>query len=181
MKLDYILLSCVIVLFATSCTDELESGHEMSAGDAIVFSASTNNAESRTSYGELSNGEWPVYWEAGDVVAVYCPQAGVSADNPSVGTKYATYTVTTAPTATRDIYDLTSQWGGLYWSEEDIHDFYTFYPATSLYLPNKNGTAMPSDAPGTYKEGWIVAAVPREQNAVVTSTDRLQQDTRILL
>ena len=170
MKLKYILCSALSLALLNSCSDELKSGKEMPAGDAIIFSASTNNANSRTAYGPLDEEKnvWPVYWVTNDKVAVYCPEAGKSAEDPSVGTNLATYTVGTA-NGTSDIYDLTAQWGGLYWGEDDIHHFYTFYPTDNLYLPNASGTALPDDTK-KLEDGWIVGAVPREQNATVTTT-----------
>lgn len=145
MKAKNIWIALFAVMVFTSCKDELDGIGSIQPGDAIRFVATTSDSESRTSYGELEGTKWPVYWEAGDVVRVACPQAK--------DTKWADFTVE-AIEANQTEYTLTGT-NSLSWGEEDAHHFYTFYPTERVYVTDGNT--------GTY-----TVAIPREQNAKVT-------------
>lgn len=138
-------IALLAVMVFTACNDELDGIGSMQPGDAIRFVATTSDGESRTSYGELSDGKWPVYWVAGDNVRVTCPQAK--------DTKSADFTVGTI-TEVQTKYTLTGT-NSLSWGEEDEHHFFTFYPRERVYVTDGNS--------GTY-----TVAIPREQNAKVT-------------
>lgn len=145
MKAKNIWIALLAVMVFTACKDELDGIGSIQPGDAIRFVATTSDSESRTSYGELEGTKWPVYWEAGDVVRVACPQAK--------DTKWADFTVE-AIEANQTEYTLTGT-NSLSWGEEDAHHFYTFYPTERVYVTDGNT--------GTY-----TVAIPREQNAKVT-------------
>lgn len=133
------------LLFA-SCSDGAEegTGKNMEIGDPIQFSATTGDgAESRTSYGELKDGKYPVYWENNDEVKIFCPQAQKATE--------ATYTVTGVTSKTSTSYGLTGE-NAMSWGAADTHHFYTVYPA---------------DRVTSCADGVITASVPREQHVTV--------------
>ena len=152
MNTKYFFGYAIGALFLLSgCSDELDNvGGANHAGDVIRFSASTEASGSRTSYGELTNGEYPVYWENGDNVIVYSPQA--MAENAS---QTATYTVSVADEINSHEYNLTGT-NTMKWGETDEHHFYTFYPADKVSACTENGV--------------ITATLPSEQIIEFEST-----------
>lgn len=128
-------LAAVTLLFTASCQDENEINtieNPVQTGDEITFGSSLpEDIQSRTIYGEpdAEKREFPVYWEDGDEIAIYCPQASMPA------TKLARYRIsapTTEPysstaTAVTRIGDT-----GLQWGSEDLHKFYAFYPSSGV-------------------------------------------------
>lgn len=103
------------------------------SGDEIEFGSSLpeGGVESRTIYGDpdAASRTFPVYWEDGDEIAIYCPQASMPAS------KLARYRIS-APTA--EPYSSTATAvtrigdAGLQWGEEDLHKFYAFYPSSGV-------------------------------------------------
>ena len=66
--------------FLAGCQDNLEEMPVVPAqtGDEITFGSSLTDvdAQTRTIYGdEPVNGAYPVTWEDGDQIAIYCPEA----------------------------------------------------------------------------------------------------------
>ena len=128
-------LAAVTLLLTASCQDKNEINtieNPVQTGDEITFGSSLpEDIQSRTIYGEpdAEEREFPVYWEDGDEIAIYCPQASMPA------TKLARYRIsapTTEPysstaTAVTRIGD-----AGLQWGTEDLHKFYAFYPSSGV-------------------------------------------------
>lgn len=141
------LLIGLIVLFVAAlmgCSDDNGTAQKVKVGDPIRFAASTNDG-TRTSYGDLADGKYPVYWENNDKVKIFCPQAQSSQD--------ATYTVTGVTSGSQTIYELTGS-NLMNWGAEDTHHFYTFYPA---------------DRVESCIDNVITATVPREQHVTAVS------------
>ena len=155
MKLKYLFNSAFALLLLNGCSDDLEGGIPVSEGDPIHFSATIVNANSRTIYGDLADGKWPVYWAENDAVTIYCPQAKGSTSDEKTGK----YTVT-SPGDNKNSYAL-SGLNSLKWGAEDIHHFHTFYPSASLYHRDANAK----------DDGTFVVAVPREQTATLKKTE----------
>ena len=132
-------LAAVTLLLTASCQDKNEINtieNPVQTGDEITFGSSLpEDIQSRTIYGEpdAEEREFPVYWEDGDEIAIYCPQASMPA------TKLARYRIsapTTEPysstaTAVTRIGD-----AGLQWGTEDLHKFYAFYPSSGVKVLN---------------------------------------------
>lgn len=134
-KILYSLAAVATLMMATSCQEEEFVGVEnpVKSGDEISFGSSLpEGIETRTIYGtpDASLRTFPVYWEDGDEIAIYCPQASMPA------TKLARYRIsapTTEPysstaTAVTRIGDAGLQWGG----DADLHKFYAFYPSSGV-------------------------------------------------
>lgn len=127
-------LAAVTLLFTASCQDENEINtieNPVQTGDEITFGSSLpEDIQSRTIYGEpdAEKREFPVYWEDGDEIAIYCPQAS----NPP--TKLARYRIsapTTEPSSTATAVTRIGD-AGLQWGTEDLHKFYAFYPSSGV-------------------------------------------------
>lgn len=135
MKKTVLSIFSVVALVAmNACKDD--SGfieNPVQTGDEITFGSSLpEDIQARTIYGtpDVENRVFPVYWEDGDEIAIYCPQASMPA------TKLARYRIsapTTKPysstaTAVTRIGDAGLQWG----SDADLHKFYAFYPSSGV-------------------------------------------------
>lgn len=134
-KILYSLAAVATLMMATSCQEEGTIGAEnpVKSGDEISFGSSLpEGIETRTIYGspDTESRTFPVYWEDGDEIAIYCPQASMPA------TKLARYRISapiTEPysstaTAVTRIGDAGLQWG----SDADLHKFYAFYPSSGV-------------------------------------------------
>lgn len=76
-------------------------------------------AETRTAYGPLTNGSWPIYWRSGDRVEVISPQTTPQRATVEVRVSGATE-------SEADLSDTGMVWG------EGLHDFYAFYPSGAI-------------------------------------------------
>lgn len=88
-----------------------------------VFRSTTGDespeAETRTAYGPLTNGSWPIYWRSGDRVEVISPQTTPQRATVEVRVSGATE-------SEADLSDTGMAWG------EGLHDFYAFYPSGAI-------------------------------------------------
>lgn len=155
-KNSYLAMAFVAMFAFIGCQDDdfgerVENPVQM--GDEIMFgSALPDEAQSRIIYGapDVANRIFPVYWENGDEIAIYCPQSsngnlvhytiGVSGDKSNV-----------AESVTK-IGDV-----GLQWGQGDLHKFYGFYPAKYVL--------------GTEKEGKFQMNVPVNQTVRAFTQD----------
>lgn len=135
------------LLSLAGCQDEslVEGGgkpaNPAQPGDEITFGTGlTDNKQVRTVYGapvdENQDGTYdyyPVYWESGDQIAIFCPQ--------SAQKQLVTYTVEPNPEKPETSQSVTRVGDvGLQWSsEEDEHRFYGFYPASAVKATDTNG------------------------------------------
>ena len=115
-----------------SCQDELVENPVIPAqtGDEITFGSSLTDIEeqTRTIYGdEPVNGAYPVTWEDGDQIAIYCPEAAqgnmvyykVTPDGSDASTSSA-------------VTKVNPDQAGLQWGAEEEHHFSAFYPADRI-------------------------------------------------
>lgn len=135
------------LLSLAGCQDEslVEGGgkpaNPAQPGDEITFGTGlTDNKQVRTVYGapvdENQDGRYdyyPVYWESGDQIAIFCPQ--------SAQKQLVTYTVEPNPEKPETSQSVTRVGDvGLQWSsEDDEHRFYGFYPASAVKAADTNG------------------------------------------
>mgnify|MGYP005906916877 FL=1 len=95
------------------------------AGNPVVCRLSIDDgdespeAETRTAYGPLTNGFWPIYWRSGDRVEVISPQTTPQRATVEVRVSGATE-------SEADLSDTGMVWG------EGLHDFYAFYPSGAI-------------------------------------------------
>lgn len=168
-KVFYSLAALTLMVAVAGCQDDTVVStidNPVQTGDEISFGMSLpqNGVESRTAYGspiDTNNDQkldaFPVYWENGDEIAIYCPQASMPANklvHYTIGVSNSTSS--TAETVTK-IGD-----AGLQWGSEDLHKFYGFYPVKfvkgtessglfSLTLPVEQRPLRFEEEDGNYK------------------------------
>lgn len=167
MKKIVYYLCAAAAIGLSGCQDEITENSVIPAktGDEITFGSSLTDIEeqTRTIYGDVpENGAYPVTWEDGDQIAIYCPEAsngnmvyykvtpdGKDASHSSAVTK------------------VNPDQAGLQWGQKEEHHFSAFYPADRIVdLQNGKITAdipveqtplswksTPNDAGGTTYTG----------------------------
>lgn len=131
----------------TACNDEIEQPVTVvNYGDEILFGASGEfdvDAKSRTSYGNLTDrGTYPIYWESGDQISIYCAEAG------GAGGTFSTYSVT--PNSSDPTYGSVQKTGeaGLQWGNPNTeHKFYAFYPQSAIDTENTTDHTIVAEVP----------------------------------
>ena len=131
MKHKPIFRLALLALLLAGCgkdTTELPEGPETPAtgGDAIVCRLSIGNEapdptdETRTAYGPLQDGYYPIYWRNADRVGIICPQTTPQWAEVEVSVSGATE-------SEADLSDTGMQWGS-----SPSYDFYAFYPSGAI-------------------------------------------------
>lgn len=137
-QISKILLMVAVLLFAAACQKDNLDGIEnpVKAGDEIGFgTVLPENIQSRTIYGDpdTEHQVFPVYWENGDKIAIYCPQSpNVNLVNYVIGVSGKQQNIAESVTKVGDV--------GLQWSaKDDLHKFYGFYPASKVLGTETSG------------------------------------------
>ena len=158
----YSLLALGVVALS-GCQDEeiVKPVNPAVTGEEITFGSSLYDAETRTEYGMQPEGNaYPVYWEEGDKISIYCPQSN--------NTQRVFYSVTPQdPDKQYEVSEGVYEQGdkskseavtkldpnapGLQWGAEEEHRFSAFYPADKIL-----GSV----------QGVITAEIPVEQAPV---------------
>ena len=144
----YSLLALGVVALS-GCQDEeiVKPVNPAVTGEEITFGSSLYGAETRTEYGmDPVNGAYPVYWEEGDTISIYCPQSN--------NTQRVVYTVKPQPgdkSKSEAVTKLDPNAPGLQWGAEEVHEFSAFYPANKIL---------------SSEQGVIRAEIPVEQAPV---------------
>ena len=126
----YIMLF-VMAFAVASCTEEeiVENKVVGKPGEEVKFSLSLNK-DSRTAYGDETNGTFPIYWVDGDKVQVHSPHASSSRNNAEykvILPKDDNGVVVEKPDYAGDLVKTGAY--GVQWGEESLHDFYSIYPS----------------------------------------------------
>lgn len=145
-------LGAIALLFMGSCQDDAVVENQVvpaQTGDEITFGSSLVDTEigTRTIYGdEPINGAYPVKWEDGDQISIYCPEAAQ--------TKIVKYKVTpdanNASTSSL-VTKINEDEAGLQWGTAETHHFSAFYPGNKIVAS---------------VEGKLRAEIPVEQTPV---------------
>lgn len=144
MKKTIFFLSAIALFGLSGCKDSIETtgGTPVQTGDEIQFGSILSNSlvQTRTVYGnptEFNDGNgrypksYPVNWEDGDEIMIYCPQAS----QPSNGR--VNYRITPNPDSPAmavrvdKIEEVGLQWGTGE-GENGTHRFYGIYPASAV-------------------------------------------------
>lgn len=129
MKIRYIAGSLACLLMA-ACQDTFKETPVEPAvtGDEITFGSSLTDIQTRTVYGdEPINGAYPVSWEEGDQISVYCPEAAQG--------KIVKYKITpdqNEPSRSAAVTKINADEAGLQWGQEETHHFSAFYPGDKI-------------------------------------------------
>ena len=129
MKIRYIAGSLACLLMA-ACQDTFKETPVEPAvtGDEITFGSSLTDIQTRTVYGdEPINGAYPVSWEDGDQISVYCPEAAQG--------KVVKYRITpdqNDPSRSAAVTKINADEAGLQWGQAETHHFSAFYPGDRI-------------------------------------------------
>ena len=129
MKIRYIAGSLACLLMA-ACQDTFKETPVEPAvtGDEITFGSSLTDIQTRTVYGdEPINGAYPVSWEDGDQISVYCPEAAQG--------KIVKYRITpdqNEPSRSAAVTKIKADEAGLQWGQAETHHFSAFYPGDRI-------------------------------------------------
>lgn len=157
MKLKTFIIAASVLALGSCQDDVVENvvSTPVQTGDEITFGPSLPNAiGTRTSYGEAvgtveNGGYYPIEWEEGDEIAIFCPQASQPVS------QLVNYKITpdendpTHSAAVTKIGDV-----GLQWGNEDAHRFYGFYPASAVKGTETDGRIMGSIPVFQPVESW---------------------------
>lgn len=157
MKLKTFIIAASVLALGSCQDDVVENvvSTPVQTGDEITFGPSLPNAiGTRTSYGEAvgtveNGGYYPIEWEEGDEIAIFCPQTSQPAS------QLVNYKITpdendpTHSAAVTKIGDV-----GLQWGNEDAHRFYGFYPASAVKGTETDGRIMGSIPVFQPVESW---------------------------
>lgn len=147
MKLRYLAIGLLCAGFF-SCTDDEIANPVQPAnpGDEIQFSAqqnsngfhNTDNPTTRTHYGYYSKedkGHYAIYWDNGDHIAIYSPQARATEPDSQDKGREQDYKIILQDSGEDQQKGTLSKINpsdvGLQWGEDDKHDFFAFYPYTA--------------------------------------------------
>ena len=163
-KIAYALFAAALVALS-GCQDDAVVDEQVrvpaQTGEEISFGSSLNDMKTRTEYGmEPVNGAYPVYWEDGDKISIYCPQSNntqrvlysVTPQDPSK--QYETDEgnwVAGDRSKSAAVTKLDQEAPGLQWGAEEVHEFSAFYPADKIL---------------SSEQGVITAEIPVEQAPV---------------
>ncbi len=120
----------VALVALSSCSDELVENPAAPAqtGDEITFGSSLTDVQTRTIYGEDPvNGAYPVYWEDGDQISIYCPEAAQG--------NLVSYKITPNErdaTISSAVTKVNADQAGLQWGQQETHHFSAIYPADKI-------------------------------------------------
>ena len=126
-------LGAIALLFMGSCQDDAVVENQVvpaQTGDEITFGSSLVDTEigTRTIYGdEPIEGAYPVEWEDGDQISIYCPEAAQ--------TKIVKYKVTpdaNTPSTSSLVTKINEDEAGLQWGAAETHHFSAFYPGDKI-------------------------------------------------
>lgn len=141
-------IAFVLLIGMTGCKDDdLVSGGVVSnqPGEEIQFGAvqspleindldnPSGNISSRTHYGFLYDNDgtsYPIYWDNGDVIAIYSPEAEVPNPSNEYSKNEMDYKITVSGADDTNAGTLTKiEANGLQWTDEEEYNFYAFYPS----------------------------------------------------
>lgn len=165
-RIVYSLFAAALVALS-GCSDEIAENPVIPAqtGDEITFGSSltdvqnitispSSGTQTRTIYGDDPvNGAYPVYWEAGDQISIYCPEAAqgnivnykIVPDQNDASTSSA-------------VVKVNENEAGLQWGTAEVHHFSAIYPAEKIE--------------GVVEGGNLIASIPANQDPVSWKSEK---------
>lgn len=141
----YAILGLAFAMTLGSCSDdEIIKSSPADAGQEVNFGAQLDRTKSRTTYGEETNGAFPIYWNTEaqglDKIFIFAP-------NAQTGRNQAYFTVhpqddKTAPASVVKIGDT-----GIQWSDKATK-FYGFYPGNENFNLSATDNTVTATLPG---------------------------------
>ncbi|HIS10411.1 MAG TPA: fimbrillin family protein [Candidatus Avibacteroides excrementipullorum] len=130
-KIVYYSLCAVALAALSSCQEDIveEAVIPAQTGDEITFGSELDEQLTKTFYGPLSEDStyYPVEWEDGDHISIYCPEAAQ--------TKIVKYKITpnpSNPSTSSAVTKVNPDEAGLQWGDAPTHHFSAFYPGDRI-------------------------------------------------
>ena len=130
-KIVYYSLCAVALAALSSCQEDIveEAVIPAQTGDEITFGSELDEQLTKTIYGPLSEDGtyYPVEWEDGDHISIYCPEAAQ--------TKIVKYKITpdpSNPSTSSAVTKVNPDEAGLQWGDAPTHHFSAFYPGDRI-------------------------------------------------
>ena len=133
-KIVYYSLCAVALAALSSCQEDIveEAVIPAQTGDEITFGSELDEQLTKTIYGDLvevpgGTNYYPVKWEDGDHISIYCPEAAQ--------TKIVKYKITPDPSnasTSSAVTKVNPDEAGLQWGDAPTHHFSAFYPGDRI-------------------------------------------------
>ena len=133
-KIVYYSLCAVALAALSSCQEDIveEAVIPAQTGDEITFGSELDEQLTKTIYGDLvevteGTNYYPVKWEDGDHISIYCPEAAQ--------TKIVKYKITpnsSNPSTSSAVTKVNPDEAGLQWGDAPTHHFSAFYPGDRI-------------------------------------------------
>lgn len=133
-KIVYYSLCAVALAALSSCQEDIveEAVIPAQTGDEITFGSALDEQLTKTIYGDLVEvtggpNYYPVKWEDGDHISIYCPEAAQ--------TKIVKYKITpnsSNPSTSSAVTKVNPDEAGLQWGDAPTHHFSAFYPGDRI-------------------------------------------------
>ncbi len=123
MKKSIFYIGITWIAMLCSCSEEIDNGtakNPVQEGEEILFGSSlSDEAESRTIYGNRDKEGVPVNWVDGDEIAIFCKETSAPANH------LVNYKITAnpdKPSQASEVMKVDPNAAGLQWGEEKIHN-----------------------------------------------------------
>lgn len=170
MKKGIFSISVALAAILAGCSDELENGtakNPVQTGEEILFGSSlSDEAESRTVYGNRDEKGVPVHWVDGDEIAIFCKETSQPANH------LVNYKIKPNPndsTKASEVMKVDPNAAGLQWGSEDLHHFYAFYPASAVHgadSDDQQGTITANIPVNQQPAGWRTGSIVSQDDNV---------------
>lgn len=172
MKSRYMFLAGIAVMAClASCSDDsLDNGmakNPVKTGDEILFGSSlSNDAETKTVYGDRDKEGVAVHWVDGDEIAIFCKETSQPANH------LVNYKITPDekdPSKASEVMKVDPNAAGLQWGSEDLHHFYAFYPASAVHgadSDDQQGIISASIPVNQQPAGWRTGPIVSQDESV---------------
>lgn len=170
MKKGIFSISMALAAILAGCSDEIDNGtakNPVQEGEEILFGSSlSDEAESRTIYGNRDKEGVPVNWVDGDEIAIFCKETSAPANH------LVNYKITAnpdKPSQASEVMKVDPNAAGLQWGKEKIHNFYAFYPASAVHAADaddQQGTITANIPVNQQPAGWHTGPIVSEDKTV---------------
>lgn len=170
MKKGIFSISVALAAILAGCSEEIDNGtvkNPVQTGDEILFGTSlSDEAESRTVYGNRDENGVVVNWVDGDEIAIFCKETSQPANH------LVNYEITpneNDPSIASEVMKVDPNSAGLQWGSEELHHFYAFYPASAVHgadADDQQGTITANIPVNQQPAGWRTGPIVSQDQSV---------------
>lgn len=170
MKKGIFSISVALAAILAGCSEEIDNGtvkNPVQTGDEILFGTSlSDEAESRTVYGNRDKNGVVVNWVDGDEIAIFCKETSQPANH------LVNYKITPNekdPSIASEVMKVDPNSAGLQWGSEELHHFYAFYPASAVHgadADDQQGTITANIPVNQQPAGWRTGPIVSQDQSV---------------